>query len=147
MKSSPSKEVPSSISRPSVSVLPYLMQHLAFSPISTWLSSQTTSILSSSSIRFQHFLHSTGCSFRLLTVFSLKGLILECSMSLVSTMRLLMHYLASRMISSLSPILSLSFCLFNPLDLRWGQLGYEPQAILKGQATCQGCLVHGVSYC
>ena len=147
MKSLPSKEVPSSILRPSMSVLPYLMQHLAFSPISAWLSSQTTSILSSSSICFQHFLHSTGCSFGLLTVFSLKALISECSMSLMSTMRLLMHYLTSRMISSLSPILSLSFCLFNPLDLHWGQLDYEPQAILEGQATCQGCLVHGASYC
>ena len=68
-------------------------------------------------------------------------------MSLVFTMRLLMYYLTFKMISSLPPILSLSFCSFNLLDLCWGQLGYEPQAFLEGQTTYQGCLVHGVSYC
>ena len=47
-----------------------------------------------------------------------------------------MCYLAFRMTCSLLRILSLLSLLFNPLNLRWGQLSYEPQAFLSGQAAC-----------
>ena len=121
------KRNPSSISSASVSVQPSLMQHL--------VSSQTTSILASSSTHSQHYLHSTGCWFWLLTLSSVKALTYECSMCLESTLRLLMHCLTFRMTSLLLCSLSLSSQSFNPLELCWGQPGYEPLAILSGQAT------------
>ena len=57
-------------------------------------------------------------------------------MCLESIMRSLMRYLAFRMTYSLLRILSLLSLLFNPLDLRWGQPNYEPQAFFSGQAAC-----------
>ena len=41
----------------------------------------------------------------------------------------------------------LTYRPFNPLDLRWGQLGYEPQALCSGQAAFPGRLVHGAPPC
>ena len=83
---------PSSISRLSVSMLLSLMWHLICCQISTWLCTQTTSILYSSSTRFQHYLQSTRCWFRLLTECWARALTSECSICLESIMRLLMPF-------------------------------------------------------
>ena len=97
------------------------MQHLAsYWTSSTLLCSQTTSILSSSSTHSQHYLHSTGGWFWLLTVSLVKASTFECFMCLESTTRLLMCCLTFRMTSLLLCTLSLSSWPFNPLELHRG---------------------------
>ena len=90
IRSLSNKRHPSSISTPSVSVQPSSMQSLASHQTSVLLCSQTPLILSHSSIHSQHYLHSTGCWFWLLTLPSVKASIFECSMCLETTIRLLM---------------------------------------------------------
>ena len=80
-------------------------------------------------------------------LFLIKGLTSECSMSQAFTIRSLIPCLACRMPSWQHLTRRCSSLPFNPLDLRWGQLHHESQAICSGQAAFSCCLVHGAPHC